>query len=822
MTADGMPTNSIFDIAQHPSGMMWFITKSGPAYYDTKTWHTFPDSLGLPSLSNSKIIILDSTVWVTGLNKMAFTLQYYDGKWNSIKIPFKSDLVNYHIGFDIIKSEGKYYVAIGSRNLLFIYDLTNDHWEMKDIGSMNINSIHSIDGSWIITSTNGVWEYQSGEMSKLPLPYEKFPTQNILTLARNEDRLHLLGYDWYAELIDYELDILIEDMGLNSSSTSTQSSLVITQNGMTLFGSNTPARLVDQKNGTWQNLLINGENVNIGSSRIFCDIENNIWVSDSRGLFKFNVDQFMNYNRSSGLTSDEVTVVYELQNGTMILANPYSLNTINESGIVNYGLEIDPDLTYRILDIEEYPEKRQILVATNDGGLLIYDANNFSQPVKTINSDRFKITSIERYKNQLYVAGNEGFYRYEKNKLNLLVPLGGVRNMSNLGDKLALLTNSKGLFLYDEDTISHHTSPNFDLNSVYKAVVFNNELVLATKNGLGTLSAEGKIIEWDEIDIKSPVYGLIIDSKDRLWIGSDHGVYMYNGSTVELFDLDEGLIGSEINRNALFEDSDGKIWIGTEKGASIYRDNSDLNRYLNLNVDITKVTAKQNKSLETFKNNTIPYDANGLEIRFQCLSYIDEEKISFRYRVDQASNNSKWIVTDNSNNNIIFSNIQSGNYQFEIQARFGTGEWGPISSFKFTIEKPFYMQWWFIAIGIILLIIVARTIFYFRYILLIRKQKKLKEIVAARTKEIRLLNEKLEEKVMLRTQELHDKNLRLEDYAYVNAHHLRAPLTKIMSVLHVVDAQEDKTVDQKLINILKESVAEIDEVIHSINEILKK
>ncbi len=814
---DGIPSNSVFDIAQHPSGVMWFLTKSGPTYYDASRWHSFSDTLLLPSSSNAKIIESDSIMWVAGLNKTDFTLQYFDNSWHRIDVPFDSKLFNNHIAFNVFN----HYAVVGSRNQLFIYDFYNDEWSNQEIGAFNINSIHEIGDRWIITTSNGLWEYSENEFKKIPLAYDQLPSQNILTLTDRNDTLALLGFDWYAEFINENLVTLIEDLGMNRSSPTTQSSLIFSENKMVLFSANTPARLLDVANGTWQNLLIKGERFNIGSTRIFRDRENNVWVSDSRGLFKFNLLQFMNYNMSSGLANDEVTVVKELRTGTMLVANPNHLNFIDSNKISQYSLEVDQHLTFRILDIEEDIENDQLLVAANDGGLIIYDANNYENPARIIEGNGFRATTLEVFQNEIYAAGNQGFYSYKNQTLNKINTILGIRNMDVLGDSLALLTTSKGLYLFSNDSITHHNSSNFDLKSVYKAVRFSGDIVLATRDGLGTISEEGEIIRWPRLKINAPVYGLKVDSKQRLWIGTNHGVYLYDNESLTLYNSSEGLAGSEINRNALIEDTRGRIWIGAEKGVSVFLGKKELNKSLNLRVDITEIKTNQNRKLSSFKDNSMPYKFNSLEISYQCLSYVDESKINFRYRIDKSPDD-KWIVSDNPENNIIFSNIQHGSYQFEIQARLDTGEWGPITSFNFTIEKPYYMRWWFILLAAVVLIAIGRTIFYFRYKLLIKKQKRLKEQVAIRTKEIRMLNEQLEEKVLERTKELNDKNLQLEESAYVNAHYLRGPLTKIMSALQIAESNEHKVLDADIIKILKESTDELDQVIHSINEILRE
>lgn len=373
--------------------------------------------------------------------------------------------------------------------------------------------------------------------------------------------------------------------------------------------------------------------------------------------------------------------------------------------------------------------------------------------------------------------------------------------------------------MFDGESFTHYNSDNYDLNSVYQSVVYHNDTILATRDGLGIIK-NGQIMNWKKVVINTPTYGLLVDSNNQLWIGGDHGVYLYDGESLQLFDISQGLSGNEINRNALFEDSNGHVWIGTEKGVSIYNQNNSLHKNINLKVNITEVMTTDGEQLRSWPNNALPYDKNSIEVFFNCLSYIDEDKINFRYRIDSVSGN--WIEKSDAVNKITFSNLQPGDYQFEIQARFGYGEWSSAARFDFRIKKPFYQRWWFILISFILLAFIARIIFYFRYLYLIRIQRKLRALVAERTKEISILNQQLEEKVKNRTRELNDKNIRLEESAYVNAHHLRAPLTKIMSAIQVAEINDKQILDKEIIKILKESTEELDKVIYSINEILKE
>lgn len=817
MTGDGMPSNSVFDIAQHPSGLMWFVTRSGPVYYDGQRWTSFPDSLNLPSSDNSRIIVADSMVWVAGLNDTSFTIQYFDQSWHSISIPFHPAMENQSTPFNVASFDKTSTILLGLGRELHFKNVGQSLWQKIVIPDGWVNDIIVANSSCYIATTNGLFLFKNRELQKVQIPYEKLPNANILTLNMHEDKMHLLGYDWYVELEGDSIVFQMKSAGLNPSSRLTQSSLVVDKRGTVFYGSGTPARTINYESKTWQNLLIKGENVNIGSTSIFCDRENNIWVSDSRGLFKYNVLQFINYNKSSGLATDEVTAITQLSDGRMILGNPAQFNVLDNEKINSIYLKKDESPIYRVLDIQEDPENKLVYIAENDASLIVYQSSDFNTPYFTIDDSKITITGIELMNGNIYVSSNRGIYEITNRKLKPIYVKNGIRNIKSIGDHLLGLTNASGIIIVKDNEINLYTSHNYDLNSVYQATVYQGDTLLATRGGLGTLRKD-KIVHWNKLDFKFPAYSILVDQKERLWIGSDHGVYVYKDGQLKLYDLDDGLAGNEINRNALFEDDKGQIWIGTEKGASVFRENTGFNDAINLTIDITNIQSMNGQLLDPQIPAKLPYDDNGIEISFQCLSFIDESKINYRYRI----NDTNWIAVPNAGNSIILGNLKDGNYQFEMQARFGQNEWGPLTTYQFSIKKPFYFRWWFLCILFLILFLIGRALFSLRYLMLIKRQNKLKEEVAARTKEIMELNEKLEEKVRNRTHELEEKNTRLEEYAYINAHYLRGPLSKIMSVIHVSESSGDLLTDKQLIKILKEAVEELDTVIYSINDVLNE
>ncbi|NOT75406.1 MAG: hypothetical protein HOP08_10785 [Cyclobacteriaceae bacterium] len=85
-----------------------------------------------------------------------------------------------------------------------------------------------------------------------------------------------------------------------------------------------------------------------------------------------------------------------------------------------------------------------------------------------------------------------------------------------------------------------------------------------------------------------------------------------------------------------------------------------------------------------------------------------------------------------------------------------------------------------------------------------------------------LLNEVLEKRVLERTQELTERNKVLSEYAFMNAHHLRAPISRIKGLINlfgiVEDPKEMKIIQESLIV----SSEELDQVVHSISKKLNE
>lgn len=104
-----------------------------------------------------------------------------------------------------------------------------------------------------------------------------------------------------------------------------------------------------------------------------------------------------------------------------------------------------------------------------------------------------------------------------------------------------------------------------------------------------------------------------------------------------------------------------------------------------------------------------------------------------------------------------------------------------------------------------------RTSQRFEYEMQIRNQNR----------QIARMNEALEERVIQRTEELEDQNKKLMEYAFINSHVLRGPVSRILGLISLFDHAKAMEVSE-IVDLLKKSGEELDMVVKKITEALNQ
>jgi hypothetical protein len=94
------------------------------------------------------------------------------------------------------------------------------------------------------------------------------------------------------------------------------------------------------------------------------------------------------------------------------------------------------------------------------------------------------------------------------------------------------------------------------------------------------------------------------------------------------------------------------------------------------------------------------------------------------------------------------------------------------------------------------------------------------EELNAMNEELSTMNESLEETVRYRTSELETQNTQLTEYAFINSHLLRAPLSRILGLSYLLTKEATSIKDSQLLDALVTSTNEMDSIIRKISDIL--
>lgn len=86
--------------------------------------------------------------------------------------------------------------------------------------------------------------------------------------------------------------------------------------------------------------------------------------------------------------------------------------------------------------------------------------------------------------------------------------------------------------------------------------------------------------------------------------------------------------------------------------------------------------------------------------------------------------------------------------------------------------------------------------------------------------ELNTINEMLEEKVSERTQILEERNAQLTEYAFINSHLLRAPLSQILGLSNLLTHENLNVKHKEIVEALSKSTSELDKIIRKISDLL--
>ncbi len=227
------------------------------------------------------------------------------------------------------------------------------------------------------------------------------------------------------------------------------------------------------------------------------------------------------------------------------------------------------------------------------------------------------------------------------------------------------------------------------------------------------------------------VTGIVADNNGNLWLTGDEGICRFTPpdftntkAICRNYNMSDGLPGNEYYFNTCVKGDDGTLYFGSNAGIVSFKpqelkdnafvppvlitDLSVFNKMVTPNdsTGILKLPADETKEIK------LSYLQNNITLTFAALSFIHPENNRYAYKLDDFDKD--WIYTDASKRFANYTNLDPGDYTFEVKASNNDGVWNETPTILYLIiTPPFWQTWWF---RILMIAVVAGIVYgIYRY-----------------------------------------------------------------------------------------------------------
>jgi PAS domain S-box-containing protein len=473
-----------------------------------------------------------------------------------------------------------------------------------------------------------------------------------------------------------------------------------------------------------------------GATSVYIDYEKNVWVPCWRGVSKIASRRFGSFQAKHGLLENEVTAVVEYEPGKFAFGHNNGITLYNGTVFEPRPFRFQPGSRFidqRVMDMKVDSKKNiwmtltsDKLIKTNTRGHIIrqygpqdgllHAANTiWIDPDDTLWVGTDQGIYTKKDKDQRFVPVKSGVLKTPQVR-KIYKPTPGIFYLATPGD---------GLYEYKNRRWNRYRhGGDSNANNIYAVIKdSDNNLFLGTQGGLFILK-KGEIQRFVQGDFKieRTIYFIVEDNNRHLWFGTGNGVIRWDSQRKKTvtYSTTEGLIGLETNRAAGLVDSRGRVWIGTNRGVSVYNPSFDIIdgyvppprvRLLALELPGKKIPLDPVETLQT--QYKLAYEENNIAFCFKGISFLDERQMRFQTRLEGFDN--QWSEELFPYRQVArYRSLPPGRYRFHLRVKNALGIWSePVTSPGIIIQRPYYRQWWFYLLMLLLAGIVSTGIYQF-------------------------------------------------------------------------------------------------------------
>ncbi len=748
--ATGLPSDYILCIYQDKSGYLWFGTDRGVSRFDGKTFTSLSAGGGL---GNNFVMCIyqdkNNSMWF-GMHEGG--VAKYDGK-TFITFTQAEGLIGKTVENIFEDKFGRLYFEVDEGICLYYrnkFSYLPLHRHSRLLTVLNSGSVlieDSLNFLQIIPTDNNQFK-----LSKINLPKEAegfFQPQfePIGAIVRKNGNICLVGILGYLELSNVESGYPSLATKINGIAIE---SVTEDHDGSIWCGTQVQGilHLENNKKEIFSCVVKGGIQNRISSA--FCDYEGNIWFGTmGSGVQKLLGTHLTLYDTKSGLTTDDVTTIYEDKGHRVWIGTRTGVSVIFNNKLINLENKL--------------PNIKEVRCFTEDmnGALYIgtfrslYGPATFKQLLGSssipwryisygISSLHFENKGNEKI---LWIATYGGGTHRASNRIDTIRIQDGIvsemiESIVQGNNSVWFLSRNQGASKLINNKFENFAKKNFlQSNCVFSMFEQENDTTwFGTDAGLARVSHQStKLFSFKDGLKGKIVWAIFPENKQNvqsnLWIVTDKCLNKFVNDTLFSFGGFNIFPSSEASINSVYHHTGSlSLWLATTIGAVKIDLSKARRNMLPPKIQITNAYADTTQFYQSSEYAEKPelqiallnHQQNDIIITFAGLSFDDEQKVMYSFKLDGTDDN--WSEPTEQRS-IRYRNLNAGTYTFFVHAFNADGirSLQP-AKISFKITPPFWRTGWFIFFTTILLLsIFIGTIRYYSVRKLNKKIRQLEE-----------------------------------------------------------------------------------------------
>lgn len=750
---DGLPQNSISDIAISHDGQLIITTFAGVTVFDGKKFTTLIPGTdkSFPKIEPYTLDVDNQgAIWVGTTTDGIY--RFYNGteqhwhKGNGLKSNFI---------YKLETGNGNAYVINDDEILVVNPDeFPNVQTLDSSLFRMQVYSMFKDNNENLLMATNkGVWKNNSGQWQSSLIKENGLVIDNFNSgVTLNDDTMFLAQNRRVLKVTNGKAEVYIPELGKDED-------VIVTK------------MLLDHDEHLWMNTEGHGllrysalglEVLNyFPNTRVFSIVEDNqgvIWIGTSGGLCSLKYGAITSIAKEQGL-KDEYIHFLAKDNQDKVYLVPYSPTTE-----LNYIIDNQVHLQDIIISNDPKAEGNEInVISFDDDGNMWLALNNI---IGKIVEDKFMpIVALENpvytflldQNKYIWFEDNNKLVRYTlENSISEEISLNGdnkirimMLNKTVNGD-IILAERSNAYRIVDLQA----SKIDVPINISSCAHEFVEDETWICGEGLWLLKdGESYYFDDDKGLTNGHTHDVISDNSGNIWVTSNSGLFRLLRADIDniadikdgqkifrQFTEIDGMKSSEFNggQKSAVKTSDGFLWFAGQGGVTVvdpelekFKSNKKFTPYIEhmyIGEDLMK----------PLKQMIIDPNPSSVHYHFNAIYLSDGDNLVFRHRLLPLEQ--EWQTRDVAD----YPSLEAGNYQLEYQVKYFENDWSEVVINEFTVLQIWYETIWFRILLALSLLLIVIGIPLWRIKWLKQYQKQLELLVEDKTDSLRKANKRLE------------------------------------------------------------------------------